>query len=414
MKLSEQGKIIRIAAIGYGNRVRKYLSFIEMHPELAVLVAVVDSNPLRLMEAQQRFHIKEHLCFANIDKFFAQPLPIDAVIIGTPDDLHYMPCISAIKMGYHILLEKPIAQSLEECENILRYSTEKNVRVMVCYVLRYHPYYKRLRSILLGRQLGEIISVNHTINVGIDRTTHSYVRGLWNNTSQSNPIILSKCCHDIDLINWLTDSRPRYVSSFGSLKWFKSKNAPKGSSYRCIDCSCEKSCPFSAIDLYIRRGEWTSNFIVPSGSTLKDVLEKEMQNGNYGKCVYYCNNDVADHQVVSMLMDNNIAVNLTMDCFTMRDNRLTDIKCVYGEIIADDEKITVTDFRNKRVTNYDYTEINKMPLHANADLAIMEDFIASFNRPRGIDSPSLQSSIESHKACYAAEISRKEKRMVEI
>lgn len=405
---------IRIAAIGYGNRVRKYLQYVEEHPTAAVLAAVVDSNELRLDEARHKFGVEKENCFTSIDDFFSSNLQVDGVIIGTPDDFHYEACISAINKGFRVLLEKPIAQSIQECNKILEASSLKGVPVTVCYVLRYYSYYQKIKSIIDSGELGEMVSINHIVNVGIDRTTHSYVRGIWNNSSTSNPIILSKCCHDIDLIIWLTGSLPKRVNSFGSLKWFKKENAPKGCSHRCKDCAIERNCPYSAIDLYIRRREWISNFIVPEGDTLENVLDNEMENGLYGRCVYFCNNNVRDHQIVSMLMENEVVVNLSMDCFTLKDNRVTNIKFVFGEIEADDEVIRVTNFKTKEVAEYDFSKINKLPLHANADLKIMEEFISSFNKNFDINMPLLESSIESHKACFAAEESARKGKNIKL
>lgn len=395
---------IRIAAIGYGNRVKKYLQYIEKNPDTTALVAVVDSNIIRVDEAKKKFKLDESCCFTDIDSFFSANIDVDGVIIGTPDNLHYKPSIDAINKGYRVLLEKPIAQSMRECNDILELSKQKNVPVTVCYVLRFHPYYQKIKSIIDSGDIGEVVSINHTVNVGIDRMTHSYVRGIWNNTATSNPIILSKCCHDIDLLIWLTGSKPKNISSYGALKWFKEKNAPEGSAKRCIECAIEKECPFSAVDLYIRRGEWTSNFTVPPGDSLENVLNNEMKSGSYGKCVYHCENNVYDHQIVSMVMENGVISTISMDCFTLKDNRITNIKCTFGEIDANDEKIIVTNFKTKEIAEYDYSLINKLPLHANADIKIMEEFISSFNNNSDENLPLLQSSIESHISCFQAEL----------
>ena len=404
----------RVAAIGYGNRSRKYLQYVEEYPDQVQLAAVVDSNPLRLHEAQKKFGLDDQYCFSSIDDFFAQPLPIDGVVIGTPDHLHYGPCMAALDMGYRVLLEKPVSQTLEECEQILLRSEERQIPVTVCYVLRYHPYFKKLKSILARGDRGRLISINHTVNVGIDRTTHSYVRGLWNNSNTSTPIMLAKCCHDIDLINWYSGSRPKRVFSSGSLPWFHGKNAPKDSARRCCDCPCEESCPFSAIDLYLRRGEWTKNFTVPNGMTLHDVLWEEMRHGPYGRCVYHCDNNVADHQILSMEMENGVLVNLTMNCFTLNDGRLIELKCAFGEIVANEHSIIVTNFKTQKSEVHDFDSTNQPSLHVTADIGTMKEFIASFNHTCDEDIPSLQSAIDSHKTCFATEESRLTGRAIEL
>ena len=397
---------VRIAAIGYGNRVRKYLKYILDNQSEVELCSVVDIDPGLLDDARRKFSLPKEACFRNADDFFASDICPDGVIIGTPDNTHYDIAMKSIEKGFHILLEKPIAQTMEQCMDIDRAAKEKGVQVIVCYVLRYHPYYMKLKELLSTRILGELVSINHIINVGIDRTTHSYVRGIWSNSSLTNPMILSKSCHDADLMLWLSESKARKVTSFGSLKWFRAENAPQGSSKRCIDCKIEQTCPFSAIDLYIRRKSWISNFRVPEGSTLDEILENEMKSGDFGRCVYHCDNDVVDNQIVSMIMENNVVVTMSMDCFTLEDDRLTTIKCVYGEIIADATKIKVRDFRRKVEETYDFTNVNKLPLHANADLNIVADFIHTVRFGPSADTPTVSASVESHKICFLAEEDR--------
>lgn len=145
----------------------------------------------------------------------------------------------AIRKGFHVLLEKPIAQTLEECIAIGKAAKEKGVIVAVCHVLRYHPYFMKIKELIDTEELGRIISINHRSSVGIDRSTHGFVRGMWRKEEITNPMLISKCCHDIDFLLWLTRTRCHKLTSFGSLRWFHSANAPKGSADRCIDCSVE-------------------------------------------------------------------------------------------------------------------------------------------------------------------------------
>ena len=174
--------------------------------------------------------------------------------------------------------------------------------VGICHVLRYHPYFAKIREIVDSGELGQIISVNHVAAVGIDRTTHSYVRGPWRREETSNPMLLAKCCHDVDFLLWITRSPCRKLSSFGSLRWFRAANAPQTSAERCIDCPVEHDCPYSAVDLYCTRRDWISNFDVPQGRTLDEVLLEELRHGPYGRCIYRCDNDVVDHQLLTCLL----------------------------------------------------------------------------------------------------------------
>lgn len=268
------GRPVSIVAIGAGNRTFKYLEYIVRHPDLVRLVGVVELNDIRRNKVAERFGLDASCCFTDYDSFFRCPLQADAVMVCTPENMHFEPTMQAIEAGYHVLLEKPIAQTIEECVAIGEAARHKGVVVSVCHVLRYHPYFRKIWELVDSGELGRIISINHRTSVGVDRASHSFVRGIWRDETVTNPMIMSKCCHDIDFLLWLTRTPCRKLTSFGSLRWFRAENAPEGSAERCIDCRVESRCPFSAIDLYRTRRDWISNFDVPEGKTIDDVIEE--------------------------------------------------------------------------------------------------------------------------------------------
>jgi predicted dehydrogenase len=266
MERTSETKPVTIVAIGAGNRTNKYLEYAIRNPDRLKLVGVAELNDIRRHAVASKFGLKPEECFTDYERFFENPVPADAILIGTPENMHFEPCMKAIEAGYNVLLEKPIAQSLPECCRIAEAARRKGVIVGVCHVLRYHPYFIKIKEIVDSGQLGEIISISHLAAVGLDRTTHGFVRGMWRREEITNPMLISKCCHDIDFLLWLTEARCRKLSSFGSLRWFRAENAPKGSTPRCIDCPLEKECPYSAVDLYYNRRDWISNFDVPEGA----------------------------------------------------------------------------------------------------------------------------------------------------
>jgi predicted dehydrogenase len=318
----------------------------------------------------------------------------------------------AIESGYHVLLEKPIAQTLEECLTIGEAARKKGVLVSVCHVLRYHPYFMKIKELVESGELGHIISINHRTSVGVDRAAHGFVRGIWRSERLSNPMLMSKCCHDIDFLLWLTKTPCRKLTSFGSLRWFKAKNAPEGSAERCIDCGVESTCPFSAVDLYQVRRDWIANFDVPKGKTIDDVIEEQLREGMYGRCVYHCDNDVVDHQIVSMEMESEVTINFSMDIFTLKDCRETHISLTEGEIDGDENRLRVRRFRGAEETVYDFSGLAHQPFHAGADLAIIADFIDAIRTGRRDLVTSIERSVESHRICFEAERSRKEQRTI--
>ena len=405
-------KPISIVAIGAGNRTNKYLEYVKQHPDKAKLVGVVELNEIRRNKIAEKFCLEPSACFTDYHDFFRSSLKVDAVMICTPENMHYEPCMMAIEAGYHVLLEKPIAQTPEECIAIGEAARRKNVIVTVCHVLRYHPYFMKLKELACSGELGNIISINHRTAVGVDRAAHSFVRGPWRKESETNPMLISKCCHDIDFLLWLTKTRCRKLTSFGSLRWFKSANAPEGSAHRCIDCQVEPQCPFSAIDLYRIRRDWIANFDVPQGKNIDEVIEEELKQGLYGRCIYHCDNDVVDHQIVSMEMESEVTINFSMDIFTLEDHRATQICLTEGEIEGDETQIKVRRFRGGEETIYDFSDIKHKPFHAGADLDLMADFIEAIQTEGKYLRTSIDLSVESHRICFEAERSRKEKRTI--
>lgn len=410
--MNKEQRPVSIVAIGAGNRTNKYLEYVRRNPDKARLIGVVELNDLRRQKVADEFGLDASCCYTDYRDFFRSPQKADAVMICTPENMHFEPAMLAIEAGYHVLLEKPIAQTLEECMAIGEAARRKNVIVSVCHVLRYHPYFIKLKELACSGELGNIISINHCTSVGVDRATHSFVRGLWSREADTNPMLISKCCHDIDFLLWLTKTRCRKITSFGSLRWFRSKNAPEGSAERCIDCKVEAQCPFSAVDLYRVRRDWISNFDIPQGKTIDQVIEDELREGKYGRCIYHCDNDVVDHQIVSMEMDSEVTINFSMDLFTLKDHRKTHICLTEGEIDGNETLLRVRRFRGGAETVYDFSNLSHQPFHAGADLDIVADFIDAIHSEEKYLRTSIDLSVESHRICFEAERSRKEQRMV--
>lgn len=314
--------------------------------------------------------------------------------------------MKAIEAGYNVLLEKPIAQSLPECCRIAEAARRKGVIVGVCHVLRYHPYFIKIKEIVDSGQLGEIISISHLAAVGLDRTTHGFVRGMWRREEITNPMLISKCCHDIDFLLWLTEARCRKLSSFGSLRWFRAENAPKGSTPRCIDCPLEKECPYSAVDLYYNRRDWISNFDVPEGATLDEVILRQLRTGDYGRCVFRCDNDVVDHQIVSMEMENDVTISFSMDAFTLGDQRETHIRLTHGEIDGDERILRVRPIPGRGRAGLRLLRHTRQAVPRRSRPKSGRGF-RRHDQPRGAPlRTSIGKSVESHRICFEAERSR--------
>lgn len=382
--------MFRIAFIGVGNRAGKYLSCLPADAEVAYLV---DPDSLRLSQAAAKYGVPANACFLDAETFFSTRREVDGVIITTPDRLHHRQAAEAIRAGYPVLLEKPAAASQAEFDDLLKESERTGVPVSVCLVMRYHPYFRRIKEIVESGEIGRILSIDHTESIGPDRMGHTFVRGLWSRKDLSGPIFLSKCSHDVDFLLWLAGGRALEVSSEGGLTKFDLGHAPAGAALRCLDCPLD--CPYSAVKLYRDRRAWVAGFDVPEGRTLEDVIEEELKTGRYGRCVYHCDNDVNDLQKVRIRLDNGILLQMLLDGVSPEEGRRIVIRGSDGILRAQGVTLEV----NGRTE--DFSALADSPLHAGADRLLVEDFIDSLRtgRPTGA---LLSTTREAHRICFLA------------
>ena len=399
--------MLRIAAVGLGNRTCKYLGYVKSHPEKVRLVAVAEPEPVRMQAVKNDFSLSDEVCFSSLQDLLSSDIQVDAVIIGTPDGTHYEFADSCLSKGWHVLLEKPAALTDEQCLALVEKAAACSLNLCICYVLRYHPYYRALKTTLDSASLGKMTSVKHVINIGRDRMAHTFVRGLWSKEAESSPIILSKASHDIDLLHWLVGKPFVNITSFGSLSRYISSNAPETATYRCIDCPLEEKCPYSAVDLYLRRKDWIKGFLVSPGESLTDAICRELREGRYGRCVYKCDNDVLDYQELLMETEGGCRLRMVVDGLTAEDSRVTVFEFEEGRVIADGKKIMLERYSDSSIVETDLSEYAGGPLHSGADMLIVEDFLTAVSEGRMLKGIDMASAYHSHHICFLAEKVRK-------
>lgn len=408
-------KKMKVAVIGCGARGKDvYAMNQRKFPDQMEIVAAVDTDINKLKEMQDKFGLTPEQCYTDADEFFQKPCMADVAFICTLDQLHYEHAIKAMKKGYHLLLEKPISPDLKECVEIGEVAKKYNRHVVVCHVLRYTPFYKKVKECIESGVVGDIVSVQAVEMVSYWHQAHSFVRGNWRTKKETSPMILQKCCHDMDILLWLCDKKCKKVSSFGDLHLFKESNAPEGAPKRCMDgCPHSETCPYNAPRYYLTqlRGgnkEWPIN-VLNSYPTEENITE-ELKKGPYGRCVYHCDNDVVDHQVVNLELEDGATIDFTMCAFTKDSYRKLRIMGTYGEIEGDMEanKIWVKPFVG------DNTEIDVSKLsddfsgHAGGDTQMIRELIELIleGKTEGSAITTVEQSLQSHYVALAAEESR--------
>ena len=409
---------MKIAILGLGSRgLQVYGEIIQKYDSIMEVTAVADLLPKRLENAGKLFHLKKEACFSTAEELLSKEKLADAVFICTQDRDHVPQAKKALEKGYHILLEKPVSPSAQECRELLETAQKYNRKICVCHVLRYTPFYSTLKEMLARGDIGRIINIQAREDVGFFHQAHSFVRGNWRNSEETSPMILAKCCHDMDLLVWLSGSSCKQVSSFGSLTWFKEENAPEGAARRCLDgCAVKDSCPYDAEKIYIsnpdtgvlhEKGCPANTFAVPP---TEENVRQELKNGPYGRCVYYCDNNVVDHQVVNLQMENDITITFSMCAFSAKCSRRIKIMGTKGEIEGSMEKnrIYYTPF-GKETIEIDLTKLtDDFSNHGGGDVRMIRQFADYVMTGKKTDSiTDLSVSLESHYIALAAEESRK-------
>lgn len=403
-------KSIRAIVLGAGNRGNVYGNYAVKFGDQLNIVGVAEPIPIRNQRFAEKHKIADNRRFTTWEHVFDQPKFADAVIITTPDDLHHGPAMAALAMGYDLLLEKPIAQSWQECKEIRDLAEEKGRIVAVCHVLRYSPYYKKVKAVIESGVLGELVSLQHFEPIQHVHMSHSYVRGNWRVEAETNPIILAKSCHDLDIMRWWIDRPCEYVSSFGSLKWFRAENAPPGSTQRCTDgCAVEASCPYSAKKIYYENRSWLHHFDLPTEEPARgEAILKNITEGPYGRCVYHCDNDVPDHQIVSLQFADQITASFNMEAFTHYHGRRTRIMGSMGDVVGDETDLLVTDFRTGEQEKWNVKENSAQDSgHGGGDWGLLRDWLQAVDQQdTTLLTSTLQASMESHQMGFLAEKSR--------
>ena len=414
-------KAVTAIVIGAGSRGNVYGNYAAKFPNELDIVGVAEPNKIRNERHTKKHDIDDKNRFDTWEDVFKVPKFADAVIIATPDNLHYGPCMIALEMGYDILLEKPIAPSEKECRDILAMQKKHGNIVAVCHVLRYAPYFINLKELMDSGALGEIISIQHMEPIEHIHMSHSYVRGNWHNSKETTPIILAKSCHDLDILRWMIGKKCETISAFGSLKWFRSENAPEGSTARCADgCAVESTCPYSALKIYHRDRKRGYVFDFPEDkSKHSDFILKQLATTNYGRCVYKMENDQCDHYVASMEFETGITASFAMEAFTSYHGRRTRVMGSLGDVVGDMDTFTHTDFLTGKQTKWDITvddvENYEDSGHGGGDWALVTDWIKAVStKDISALSSTVDASIESHLMGFIAEKSRLGKKTMSI
>lgn len=397
-----------IAVIGAGDRGKdRYGQYILDHGDKLRVVAVAEPDPFKRQQMASAHQITPENQFEDWRPLFEKGRLADGIIIATSDDQHYEPVMAALALGYHVLLEKPMSNTLSEVLSIGRAAQDSEGAVLVCHVLRYTAFYSRIKALIDSGEIGDVVSIAHNENIGYYHFAHSFVRGNWRSSDLSSPLILSKSCHDMDLLLWLIGKKPISVSAYGSLTHFCAQKAPKGAGKRClIDCTIRESCPYAPEKIYFPNlGKWPASVVSPEGT--EEALRSALLEGPYGRCVYHCDNNVVDHMVMAMNFEEGITASFNLNAFTNEVNRTLKIVGTSGELRCNDLNREISIYRFGGKTDHEIVDL-QVGGHGGGDVGIMEDFTAILYGSQAKALTRAENSVLSHVMSFAAEKSRLE------
>ena len=405
--------IFTVAIIGVGGRGGyAYGTLIADMPDKFKITALCDVNTEKLGYFSEKFSVAKEDLYTDEADFFKEKRA-DVLIISTQDKDHVRHAKIAFSLGYDILLEKPITDKKEELEELLALQKQNGCKALVCHVLRYAPAYMKIAELIESGAIGKLVAINAIEQVGYLHQAQSFVRGNWRRECDSVPMILAKCSHDLDLIQFYANSTCDTLSSVGELSHFVKDNAPDGAADRCLECQHVEACPYSAKTEYIDKWQKVQQDVYPfnvpcNAPVTEEKMRTALENGPYGRCVYKCDNDVVDHQMTQMTFKNGVKATLTMIAFSRFCGRRIEFFGTGGQITLDEIRnfIRVGVFGEAEYTLNIKDLTPEGTIHGGGDLGLVLELYDVLTG-NASEKTSLAHSAESHLIGIAAEKSRK-------
>jgi hypothetical protein len=418
--------VITAVLVGLGHRGVGYATYADSHPDELQIVGIAEPDEVRRNRYAERFGVPAENCFENAESLAAVLQFADVAINGTMDEIHIETTLPLLEAGYDVLLEKPIAPDAEQLR-LLEAAVERTERrVVICHVLRYAPFYAAIKERVANGEIGDIMHIHTTENVSYHHMAVAFIRGKWRQ-KETNPMLLAKCCHDLDLICWMKSGiKPKKVASFGGRHFFTSDNAPEGSALRCNDCSIERDCEYSAIRHHVNNGWWPFYALAGESNYEQglEIDESAMQShvtaSDYGRCVWHCDNDVVDRQSVIIEFGDGCVATHDMVTNSADGTRRIQLTGTMGNIYGDmmEGKFTISKAGAVAGSESIVEEIKidmQGDLHGGGDVRLVADFLSLIRGEGGsLSTTSLSDSINSHLIAYAADTAMREERVVTI
>ena len=402
---------VEAVMVGAGNRgARVYGAYALARPDALRFVAVVDPDEARRTSFASAHSIPRERQFSDWQEIESRPPLAPVAFNATLDRTHRASTLGLLEAGYDMLLEKPIATTAEDVLEVALAAERCGRMLQISHVLRYAPFFKTINDLVRGEDLGAIVSIDWRENLVYWHYAHSFVRGNWSNAERTAPMLLTKCCHDLDLLVWMLGPTCERVASFGEQRYFTSSRVGPEVPARCTDgCPYAEQCLYYAPRLYLRRlAEDPHNFTVNAitlDHTERGVM-RALETGPYGRCVYHCDNDVVDHQAVLMSFGGGQAVTLTMHGASYVEGRTVRIDGMRATLLANEARNEIELIEHGSGARRQVDVPPARGGHGGGDWGLIDAFLGAVRGERDGLRTSARESVESHLLAFAAEEAR--------
>lgn len=200
-------KKLKFAIIGCGRISHKHVEGIANNYEESELVAVCDIIPEKMDEDVNDYHRLTNKDINEIGKYtdymeMLEKEEIDVVTIATESGYHANHAIDCLNSGKHVLVEKPMALSTKDADEMIRIAKEKGLKLGICHQNRFNPPIQRLRNSIEKDRFGKL--VNGTARILWNRNDGYYKQAPWRGTWElDGGTLMNQCIHNIDLLQWM-------------------------------------------------------------------------------------------------------------------------------------------------------------------------------------------------------------------
>ncbi len=410
---------VPVALIGAGNRGRYVFgAYALKNPERMKVVALAEPREDRRRAVAAEHGLAPERVFADWRELLARVTDAKVAIVATSDTEHVEPTLAALSQGLHVLLEKPMALDATDCVRLVEAAERADRILQIGHVLRYMDFYARVHELAAGGALGALQLIDLREHVSYWHMAHSYVRGKFRNRELAAPFILAKSCHDLDILAWLAESPSAQLSSFGSLGTYVPERAPTGAPARCGPaCPIQKTCAWDAERFYLEPDDAAAKywpFSDLSADPSREARRRALAASPYGRCVYRCDNDVMDHQVVSVAFENGLIGTLGVHGVASEERRTVRISGTLGELRGVMQTGTIEVSRHGS-RELETIRTHASPGHGRGDRGLLDHFcdVVARDVPAEVR-VSGRIALESHLLGFAAERARLEGRVVDM